>query len=146
GEFAALGEMETTQTGGHSVVIAPCRFARAKLAVKVVFDGSGKVAGLFFLPAEAVAPWQPPPYASPDRFVERAVSVGTAPALPGMLTLPKGTGPFPAVVLVHGSGPNDADESIGGAKPFKDLAWGLASQGVAVLRYVKRTRHAPLGV
>ena len=45
------------------------------------------------------------------------------------------------VVLVHGSGPNDADETIGANKPFKDLAWGLASRGVAVLRYVKRTRQ-----
>jgi dienelactone hydrolase len=59
--------------------------------------------------------------------------------LPGTLTLPKGAGPFPAVVLVHGSGPNDRDETIGALKPFKDLAWGLASRGVAVLRYDKRT-------
>jgi pimeloyl-ACP methyl ester carboxylesterase len=49
-------------------------------------------------------------------------------------------------VLVHGSGPHDADETIGGAKVFKDLAWGLASRGVAVLRYVKRTKNAPAGV
>ena len=40
---------------------------------------------------------------------------------------------------MHGSGPNDADETIGDNKPFKDLAWGLASRGVIVLRYVKRT-------
>src|SRR5262249_23144105 len=52
-------------------------------------------------------------------------------------------GPFPAVVLVHGSGPNDRDETILGNKPFRDLAGGLASQGIAVLRYEKRTRaHA----
>ena len=51
--------------------------------------------------------------------------------------------PFPGVVLVHGSGPNDRDESIGPNKPFRDLAEGLASRGIAVLRYDKRTRtHA----
>jgi pimeloyl-ACP methyl ester carboxylesterase len=60
--------------------------------------------------------------------------------------MPRGTGPLPAVVLIHGSGPNDRDESVGGAKPFKDLAWGLGSRGVAVLRYVKRTLHSPAGV
>jgi len=41
---------------------------------------------------------------------------------------------------VHGSGPNDRDETIGANKPFKDLATGLGSRGIAVLRYDKRTR------
>jgi dipeptidyl aminopeptidase/acylaminoacyl peptidase len=40
---------------------------------------------------------------------------------------------------VHGSGPNDRDETVGGARPFRDLAEGLASRGIAVLRYDKRT-------
>jgi hypothetical protein len=58
--------------------------------------------------------------------------------------MPKGEGPFPAVVLVHGSGPNDRDETIGPNKPFKDIAWGLASRGIAVLRYDKRSKvHGP---
>lgn len=59
--------------------------------------------------------------------------------LPGILTIPSGDGPFPAVVLVHGSGPHDPDETIGPNKPFRDLADGLAQRGVAVLRYEKRT-------
>jgi hypothetical protein len=58
--------------------------------------------------------------------------------------MPKGNGPFPVVVLVHGSGPNDRDETIGPNKPFKDLAWGLATRGIAVLRYEKRTKQYPL--
>jgi hypothetical protein len=57
--------------------------------------------------------------------------------------VPAGAGPFPAVVLVHGSGPNDRDESVGGAKVFRDLAEGLSSRGIAVLRYEKRTRAYP---
>ncbi|MNZ97357.1 Alpha/beta hydrolase family protein [compost metagenome] len=55
------------------------------------------------------------------------------------MTLPVSEGPFPAVVLIHGSGANDRDINIGGAKPFRDLAVGLASQGIAVLRYDKVT-------
>jgi uncharacterized protein len=43
-------------------------------------------------------------------------------------------------VLVHGSGPNDRDETLGPNKPFCDLAQGLASRGIAVLRYDKRTK------
>jgi fermentation-respiration switch protein FrsA (DUF1100 family) len=46
-----------------------------------------------------------------------------------------------AIVLVHGSGPNDRDETLGPNKPFRDLAWGLADRGIAVLRYEKRTRR-----
>ena len=63
--------------------------------------------------------------------------------MPGTLTVPNGKGPFPAIVLVHGSGPNDRDESIGANKPFRDLAYGLATHGIAVLRYDKRTHVHP---
>ena len=59
--------------------------------------------------------------------------------LPGTLTVPKGEGPYPAVVLVHGSGCNDRDETIGSLKPFRDLAEGLAERGIAVYRFDKRT-------
>jgi dienelactone hydrolase len=61
--------------------------------------------------------------------------------LPGTLTVPNGNGPFAAIVLVQDSGPHDRDETIGGTKIFKDLAEGLASRGIAVLRYEKRTKQ-----
>jgi hypothetical protein len=96
------------------------------------------VAGFFQLPGGVN--WQRPEYSKPDTFKERAVTVGEGEwKLPGTLTVPVGAGPFPAVVLVHGSGPNDRDETVGGAKVFKDLAEGLASRGIVVLRYEKRT-------
>lgn len=83
---------------------------------------------------EAIAARQPT-YAS--------VEVGFAnPAgghvLAGSLTVPQGQGPFPAVVLVHGSGPTDRDQTIFGHKPFLVLADHLSRQGIAVLRYDKR--------
>ena len=78
-------------------------------------------------------------------LVEREVVIGDAPlALPGLVTLPRGEGPFPLVVLVHGSGPNDRDETVGPNRPFRDIAHGLAARGVAVLRYDKRTRVYPM--
>lgn len=57
----------------------------------------------------------------------------------GTLTLPAGTGPFPAVILVHGSGPSDRDGTLGPNKPLRELAWGLAERGIAAYRYDKRT-------
>ena len=59
--------------------------------------------------------------------------------LKGMLTLPDGDGPFPAVVLVHGSGSSNMDEKVGKLTPFKDIALGLADRGIASVRYDKRS-------
>lgn len=67
------------------------------------------------------------------------VGVGTEWPLDGLLTLPDGDGPFPAVVLVHGSGSSDMDSKIYKVKPFKDIAEGLAQRGVAAIRYDKRS-------
>ena len=84
--------------------------------------------------------YQKPSYDNPATYTEQEVIVGNAElALPGTLTMPIGKGPFPAIVLVHGSGPNDRDSTIGGAKPLRDLAVGLSAKGIAVLRYDKVT-------
>ncbi len=78
----------------------------------------------------------------PALFREKEVTVGAGQwALPGTLTLPAKEDPCCAVVLVHGWGPHDRDESTGPNRPFRDIAWGLASRGIAVLRYEKRTKE-----
>ncbi|MEF3306432.1 alpha/beta hydrolase family protein [Paenibacillus sp. GYB003] len=113
----------------------------------VRFDTYGLVDDLFASPAvsAAAAAYEKPAYDDPATYSEKDVVIGQGPfALPGTLTMPAGDGPFPAVVLVHGSGPNDRDESIGAVKPFRDIAVGLAAQGIAVLRYEKATREHPL--
>ncbi len=128
----------------YEIIYVVCEFGDTYLDAKVVYNRAGQIAGLFFVPSQGPDA-QPqgyvaPDYADLDAIQEVDVTVGEGEwALPGTLTLPAGTGPFPAVVLVHGSGPNDRDESIGPNKPFRDLAWGLATRGVAVLRYDKRT-------
>ena len=126
----------------YDVVFVTCQFERAALDVRVIFDSSRKIAGLYFLPSPQSVSYVPPPYVKPDSFKETDVLIGAGNwVLPGTLTLPSGKGQFPAVVLVHGSGPQDRDETIGPNKPFRDLALGLASKGIAVLRYEKRTKQ-----
>jgi dienelactone hydrolase len=84
-------------------------------------------------------------HADSSKFEEKEIQIGKGIwQLPGTLSLPKGAGPFPVVILVHGSRPNDGDETIGPNKPFRDLAHGLASRGIAVLRYEKRTEQHPV--
>jgi hypothetical protein len=145
GPFKKQVQTRVQKIGGYDVALVTCDFEHAKLDVKVVFNSQGEVAGLFFLPSTAgVNPTKPPPYAHPSEFHETDFTVGSGEwRLPGTLTLPtkKSAEPFAAVVLVHGSGPNDRDETVEASKPFRDLAWGLATKGVAVLRYEKRTKE-----
>jgi hypothetical protein len=60
-----------------------------------------------------------------------------------MMTRPAGRGPWPGVVLLGGGGPLDMDCTAGPNKPLKDLAWGLAARGVAVVRFDKVTYAHP---
>lgn len=123
----------------YQVTIVTCRFQKGLLDVKVVFSANQQIAGLFFLPAGR---YQSPSYVKPNRFKDTEVSIGTGLwSLPGTLSVPVEDEKVPAVVLVHGSGPQDRNETTGPNQPFRDLAEGLASQGVAVLRYEKRTQH-----
>ena len=81
-----------------------------------------------------------PPYVDLTRFEESSVALGDAPwAVGGTLTIPRGAGPFPAIVLVQGLDAADRDATVGANKWLRDVAWGLASRGVATLRYDQRT-------
>jgi len=141
GDFKSIEKVRSEEKQGYQVVYVTTVFERRRRAVIVVFDTKGRIVQFTSAPAESIEPWEQPGYAHNDKFHERDIQVGSSPwELPGTLTVPNGAGPFSAVVLVHGSGPNDRDESIGPNKMFKDLAWGLASNGIAVLRYDKRTR------
>lgn len=142
GAFQEITSAETSQAQGLQVVKMECKFENSALDATVVFNADGKLGGLSFRPHQAPPPpWNPPGYAKQNLFSEQPLTLTNGKfELPGTLTLPTGDGPFPAVVLVQGSGPQDQDETIGPNKPFKDLAWGLASRGIVVFRYTKRTQ------
>ncbi|AKT43056.1 uncharacterized protein CMC5_072830 [Chondromyces crocatus] len=141
GPLQEVVAVRTEASGAYALVLVTCRFEKTTLDAKISFDAQEKVAGLFFGPSKPPAkPWEAPAYVDLAALTEREVKVNPGPwEVPGILTLPRGKGPFPAVVLVHGSGPNDRDETVGANRPFKDLALGLATKGIASLRYDKRT-------
>ena len=141
GAFKQQGPARREQLQGYEIVLVTCSFEKSLIDARVVFDKAGKIAGLNFVPSAPPVKYAPPAYADTTKFAETEVTVGSGEwALPGTLTMPKGAGPFPGLVLVHGSGPNDRDETLGPNKPFQDLAWGLATRGVAVVRYEKRSK------
>ncbi len=150
------GDAATMQQGDNTLVKVPLHYEKAELVAKLAIGADGKIIGFLIQPAEA--PAAAAPVADDANFSERdlnshsAVNSGSIGegdrALPATLAMPKkdknvGAGPFPAIVLVHGSGPHDRDETIGPNKPFLDIARGLAAQGIAVLRYEKRTKSRP---
>jgi dienelactone hydrolase len=142
GEFKSITAVEQEERSGYHVVYATCAFAKRDLILVLAFNAKGQFGSFTSMPPAARMPWKPADYVKPETLEERAITVRTGHwELPGTLSLPQGAGPFPAVVLVHGSGPNDQDETFGPNKTFKDLAWGLAAHSVAVLRYTKRTRQ-----
>ena len=143
GAMEKIGDPALMKSGPNSIVTFPVKFANQNINFRVVINSAGQVAGIFQLPGGIN--WQRPDYSKPDSFKEREVTIGEGEwKVPGTLTIPNGAGPFPAAVLVHGSGPNDRDETLGGVTVFKDLAEGLAPKGIAVLRYEKRTRDQEL--
>lgn len=129
-------------SGQPATVVVPARFERATLDLRVSFDANTAVTGLLLTrrPPLPPTPVPGPPYGDESAFDELDVTVGTSNlAVPGRLSIPTGTGPFAAVVLLSGSGPSDMDETIGPNKPLRDVAWGLASRGIVILRFDKPT-------
>ncbi len=147
GAYQSEIEARAQRQAGLTIVTFSSRFELAALNVTVSLDADNKVAGFFITPDTSRVEYQAPGYVDRSAFSEEPVTVsaGSYP-LPGTITLPttaRPTGGFPGVVLVHGSGSHDQDETVLVNKPFRDLAWGLASEGVAVLRYEKRTHKYP---
>lgn len=144
GSFQKISNCQADEKQGHFIVTVTCRFERASFDILVVFNQSGQIAGLNVQLDQAATTYNPPSYVQVEAFHQVEVTVGSGEwALPGTLSMPNVGDPYPAVVLVHGSGPQDRDETIGPNKPFRDLAGGLASRGIAVLSYEKRTKaHA----
>jgi dienelactone hydrolase len=136
GEVSSWSIADRTRQDGFETRIVRIELQRGQLqGLLAIAPETGQIASLLL-----TKPAPPARYIAPSQFRELPITVGAAPfLLDSTLTLPAGTGPYPAAVLVHGSGPNDRDSTVGSNKIFKDVAEGLASAGIAVLRYDKRT-------
>lgn len=137
GRLQSVSVQQQGTSGRYEVFVLRATFESGTLRIVLSFSKNGEIAGIQFPPSEGS--YSPPEYADTSAFSETTLTLDTACGLGATLSMPNGDGTVPGVVLVHGSGPNDRDGTIGPNKPYRDLAWGLASRGVAVLRYDKRS-------
>ncbi len=140
GDVQKIGDPAVREMGPVSVVTIPVQCAKQNIDFTAYINAAGQFAQMYVRPGAIV--WTRPDYSKPGAFQAREVTVGSDEwKLPGTFTYPAGKTGVPAVVLVPDSGPSDRDATVIATKVFRDLAEGLSSRGIAVLRYEKRTRQ-----
>lgn len=146
GQYVNIYEYEYEEIANYDNIIIKVAFENKCIDFKVTYNkGTLKISGLHYsLNPDKSSLAGAPILELPEGITERSFYFGSEGLeLPAILSTPDTAGKFPLVILVHGSGPNNSDESVGNQAPFRDIAWGLAKQGIAVLRYDKRTLVHP---
>lgn len=119
---------------------ATLKFELVALKMVLSEDEKGKINGLFI----SQMGYAPPKYGQDLRLGKKFINfMSDGFMLSGELMVPAECNNCPLVILVHGSGPNDKDETIGANKVFYDVALGLAANGIASYRYDKRFKLYP---
>ena len=140
GDYKGYSSITNEKKDSIDVVAVRCDFEKTKMDLQFSFNEVQKIIGMFFVPPKNNAAYLTPEYAQQNKYYETKIAVKTGTmSLPGALCVPNNIKNPPIVILLAGSGPNDKDETIGPNKVLKDLAVGLASNGIATYRYDKRT-------
>ena len=144
GTYQSVDGAKNSVKGEYYQVILTCGFSKGSQTFTFVFNQSEKLLGFFITPTTAEAEYVSPAYADTTKFSEKEITIKFAEGqMAGIFTSPKNSTNFPVVIMIHGSGPSDMDETVGPNKPFKDLAAGLAAKGIGSIRYVKRSMVFP---
>ncbi len=141
GKLSSVIDTSSNVDSNFHVYNFGCKFEKGSINFRIVINKSNQVSGFWITPYTEKSEYKIPEYVNIAKFREIEVEFGKNEwKIKGTLTIPARVQKSPIAILIHGSGPNDRDETIGPNKPFKDIAWGLASNKIAVLRYDKRTK------
>ncbi len=141
GDFESITNVEGSNYLDNRIVILTTSFNLSIVKFRIVVNADGLIIGFVIDSVTSKKPYSPPEYADTTNIIEIPTEFGEEGfKLKGIITIPKNKDNYPLLILVHGSGPQDMDESFGPNKIFKDIALGLASKGIAVFRYEKRTK------
>ena len=141
GAFISIAGTEIVPHDEYDIYEVISQHENKRVNTRIVFSSDGLVAGLFFSFVDNPGEWDSAPVQK-EGYTEIPVVIGEGSDYPlrGIISMPDNApDKIPAVVLVHGSGPIDIDGTAFGITVFKDIAEHLAQNGIAVLRYDKRT-------
>lgn len=129
---------EGYRMNGEGAIVAQVAHMHGGSRIQLVYDKNNVLASLWFDAAEEAVPYS---IEAPAGVTETELTLGEGTEYPlrAVVSLPENAQNVPCVVLVHDAGAYDLNSALGGSELFADIAHGLAQQGIAVLRYDKRT-------
>lgn len=130
GDYVGVYDVTESERNGSETVVTTLEYTKTGVTVTLVFDAENAVGGLWLN-------YRALPAAESGAFTETEIRIGEY-QLDGILTLPANAENPPVAILIQGSGQSDLDETAGALKPFRDLAHGLAENGIASIRFNKR--------
>ncbi len=142
GDFVRFVSADVTTQNKTATVVLLSEFHKNGMSATFSFDTNYEIKALYMDYHSIVGELN----LETDDYLQQEIQLGEGEEpLTGALTLPKGKEKPPVVIMVHGSGAVDLNESIGAAdnRPFEDIAFGLAKRGIASIRYDKRNYAYP---
>ncbi len=146
---SSYGKIESTLSLSEKVIAEGTFFhqemqlEKGKLDLIFSLDEEERINNFRVAPASNKTPWEAPKFVDFSKFSTTAIEVGNDQPLMAEFTKAKEGDQLIMAVLVHGSGPNGMNERLGPNELFKDLAYGLASNGISSIRYNKRSYDYP---
>jgi hypothetical protein len=140
GDFMSAKPVNFEANDYYSFIGYKIEFAYLPYIFNISFNNKGEIIYISFMKAHTI--YVAPDYCDVGKFLERKLTFTNGfYEMPGLLTVPTNTTKSPLVIILGEAGPTDKDGSYEENRPYKDIAWGLASNGYAVYRYEKRSNN-----